>query len=81
MTNVLDQIKSDLKEAMQAKDALRLSVLRMLITSIRNKEISLRKGEDVSLSNDQVLEALSSEVKKRKDSIESYISGDRKSVV
>ena len=77
MTNLLDQIKADLKEAMKAKEALRLSVLRMMITSIRNKEISLRKGEDVLLSNEQVLEVITSEVKKRKDSIESYISGGR----
>lgn len=77
MTNLLDQIKLDLKDAMQAKDTLKLSVLRMLIASIRNKEISLRKGDDVVLSDEQVMEALSSEVKKRKDSIESYVSGNR----
>lgn len=77
MTNLLDQIKLDLKDAMQAKDTLKLSVLRMLIASIRNKEISLRKGDDVVLSDEQVMEVLSSEVKKRKDSIESYVSGNR----
>lgn len=78
MVNTLDQIKIDLKEAMQAKDTLRLSVLRMLISAIRNKEISLRKGEDVVLSDEQVLEVLASEVKKRKDSIQSYQEGGRK---
>lgn len=78
MTNLLDQIKTDLKEAMRAKEELKLSVLRMLISSIRNKEISLRKGEDIILNDEQILEVLSSEVKKRKDSMESYLKGDRK---
>jgi len=78
MTNLLDQIKIDLKEAMRAKEELNISVLRMLISSIRNKEISLRKGEDIVLNDEQILEVLSSEVKKRKDSIESYLAGDRK---
>ena len=77
MTNLLDQIKVDLKEAMKAKEVLRLSVLRMIITSIRNKEISLRKGEDIILNDEQVLEVVTAEVKKRKDSIESYVSGGR----
>ncbi len=77
MTNFLDQIKADLKEAMKAREELKLSVLRMMISAIRNKEISLRKGDDVSLSDEQVLELITSEVKKRKDSIESYITGGR----
>ena len=77
MTNLLDQIKVDLKEAMKAKEVLRLSVLRMMITAIRNKEIALRKGEDVVLSEEQVLEVVTSEVKKRKDSVESYVDGGR----
>jgi len=77
MSNLLDQIKADLKSAMQAKEELTLSVLRMLITSLRNKEISLRKGEDVVLTDEQVLEVIGSEVKKRKDSIESYREGGR----
>jgi len=77
MTNLLDQIKADLKEAMKAKEELRLSVLRMMITAIRNKEIALRKGEDIVLSDEQISEVITSEVKKRKDSIESYTSGGR----
>lgn len=77
MTNLLDQIKVDLKEAMKAKEELRLSVLRMMISAIRNKEIALRKGEDIVLNDEQVLEVITSEVKKRKDSIESYVGGGR----
>jgi uncharacterized protein YqeY len=66
MTNLLDQIKTDLKEAMKAKEELRLSVLRMMISAIRNKEIALRKGDDVVLNNEQVLEVITFEVKKKK---------------
>ncbi len=77
MSNTLEQIKADLKEAMRAKEELRLSVLRMMISALRNKEITLRKGEDVSLTDEQVLEVITSEVKKRKDSIKSYQDGGR----
>jgi len=77
MANLLDQIKTDLKEAMKAREAFKLSVIRMIISAIRNKEISLRKGDNISLTDEQILEVISSEVKKRKDSIESYINGGR----
>ncbi len=72
-----EQINKDLKEFMQAKNELGVSVLRMIISAIRNKEISLRKGESVELSDDQIQEVLKSEIKKRKDSIYSYKDAGR----
>jgi len=72
-----EKIKADLKTAMQAKSELTVSVLRMLISALRNKEIALREGDAVQLSDEQVTEVLSSEIKKRKDSITSYEQGSR----
>lgn len=77
MSKLLEQINSDLKDAMRAKEEQKRSVLRMLISAIKDKEISLRKGEDIILSEEQVLESVVQEVKKRKDSITSYEDGDR----
>jgi uncharacterized protein len=81
MNNALYMLKvklnEDLKEAMRAKDALKTGVLRMLIGAMRNKEISLRKGDAVELSDEQALEVVSSEIKKRRDSCEAYEKGGR----
>lgn len=77
MSKLLEQINQDLKQAMLNKEAELTSVLRMLISAIRNKEITLRKDGKAELSDEQVLEVISSEVKKRRDSVEAYISGGR----
>ena len=86
---IKDKIKEDLKKAMQEKDALRLSVLRMVSSYVFNREKDNRAklskaGEEESkldemskLTNEEVIEVVSSEVKKRKDSIEQYEKGGR----
>ena len=79
MSELLTQINSDLKDAMRAKKELDLLVLRMLITAIKNKLISLT-GQD-ELSNDEVLAVIKSEVKKRKDSITAYEDGGRQPLI
>jgi len=76
--SIKEQINNDLKEAMKAKEEMVLSVLRMLTGAIRNKEISLRNGgDDVVLNDEQVIEVIASEIKKRNDSITSYLAGGR----
>jgi uncharacterized protein YqeY len=75
MSDLLTGINSDLKDAMRAKKELDLLVLRMLISSARNKLISL-PGQD-ELSEEEVLAVVVSEVKKRKDSITAYEEGGR----
>lgn len=77
MAKLLEQINQELKQAMKDKEAELLSVLRMLISAIRNKEISLRDKGAVELSDEQIIEVVASEVKKRKDSIEAYLQGER----
>ena len=77
MPKLLEQINSDLKAAMIAKDAFSLSVLRMLIAVTRNKEIALRKDGVAELTDEQIIEVVASEIKKRKDSVEAYTSGGR----
>jgi len=59
-----EKIPQDLKEALRGKRELELSVLRMLQSSIKNKEIEKQKKE---LSDEEVIEVVGAEVKKRKE--------------
>lgn len=67
------RIKSDLTEAMKAKDADRLSTLRMVKANLMNRRIE--KGSD--LTDDEIAKALQSLVKQRRDSIEQYEKAGR----
>jgi len=85
-----EKIQTDIKKAMQEKNAVRVSVLRMVMAAVFNREKEKRNklsksGEGPSkldelsqLTDDEVMEVISSEAKKRKDSIEQYRKGDRK---
>ena len=68
-----DKIISDLTAAMKAKDANRLSVLRMVKANIMNRQIE--KGAD--LTDEEITKALQSLVKQRKDSIDQYENAGR----
>lgn len=68
-----DKIISDLTAAMKAKDAGRLSVLRMVKSNLMNRKIE--KGGE--LTDEEITKALQSLVKQRKDSIEQYTSAGR----
>jgi uncharacterized protein YqeY len=75
-----EKISSDLKNALRDKKALDLSVLRMLQSAIKNKEIEKRKS-DAGLNDEEVLEVVTSEIKKRKEAIEEYTKGQRQDLV
>jgi uncharacterized protein YqeY len=68
-----EKIKSDLTDAMKAKDATRLSTLRMVKANLMNRRID--KGSD--LTDEDVTKALQSLVKQRRDSIEQYEKAGR----
>jgi uncharacterized protein YqeY len=65
-----------MKTAMKNGDKLALSVIRMMRSEIKYAEIS--KGSP--LTEEDVLEVLSRECKKRRDSIEEYIKGNRQDI-
>lgn len=61
---------------MRDRDQLRVSTLRMLLAAVQNKEISLtKKGE--GLSDEEFLQVMRSEVKKRKEAAEGFEKGGR----
>ena len=70
------QIDEDLKNAMRAKDAARLSVLRLLKAALKNTAIE-KLGGDGELSDTDAVAVIRKQVKQRQDSIESFEKGGR----
>lgn len=72
-----EQIAADITAAMKAKDAGRLSALRMLKAAVMNKEVEKAR----SLEDAEVQQVVSSLVKQRRDSIEQFSSAGRADLV
>jgi uncharacterized protein YqeY len=72
-----DQVGADIAAAMKARDASRLSALRMLKAAVMNK--SVEKGRD--LDDGEVLQVIASLVKQRRDSIEQFSKAGRTDLV
>ena len=72
-----DQVGADITAAMKARDASRLSALRMLKAAMMNK--SVEKGRD--LDDAEVLQVAASLVKQRRDSIEQFTNAGRTDLV
>ncbi|MAF89636.1 MAG: glutamyl-tRNA amidotransferase [Bdellovibrionaceae bacterium] len=68
------QIMDDVKNAMRAKEAVKLSTLRMLQSAIKNKEIEVRPNE---LSDKDVISVVKKLVKQRKEAAEQYENAGR----
>ena len=68
-----EKIQSHLAEAMRSKNQLRLSVLRMMKTAVKNKEVEKMKALDET----EVVAVLNTLVKQRKDSVEQFRKGSR----
>jgi uncharacterized protein YqeY len=72
-----DQVGADIAAAMKARDASRLSALRMLKAAVMNK--SVEKGRD--LDDAEVRQVVASLVKQRRDSIEQFTNAGRTDLV
>ena len=68
-----DQITEDMKAAMRAKDAARLSTIRLLLAAIKQREVDERKV----MGDADVLGILDKMVKQRNDSITQFEAGKR----
>ena len=75
--NLNEQLGADLTAAMKARDAARLSALRMLKAAVMNKGVE--KGRD--LDDAEVLQVVASLVKQRRDSIEQFDKAGRADLV
>ena len=71
------QIAADITTAMKAKDAARLSALRMLKAAVMNKGVEKKRD----LNDAEVLQVVAALVKQRRDSIEQFTSAGRTDLV
>lgn len=76
--SLLNRLNEDIKQAMRNKEREKLSVLRMVKSSLQNEAIKLRKSE---LTEDEELTVLSREIKQRKDSLQEFANAGRDDLV
>ena len=70
---LVQRIQEDLTQAMKTKDELRLSVLRMMKSALKNKEVEKIRP----LEESEVLQVLQTLIKQRRESIEMFTKGGR----
>ncbi|WDE06191.1 GatB/YqeY domain-containing protein [Thalassomonas viridans] len=71
--SLLAQLKDEMKNAMRAKDKVRLGVIRMALSAIKQIEID----EKTELNDDGIIAVLTKMVKQRKESIAMFTDGGR----
>ena len=70
---ILEKVKSDLKTAMKTGDKVKVSVLRMLISATKNREIELKRP----LEDEETISSIRSQIKQLKESYEQFKRGKR----
>jgi uncharacterized protein YqeY len=73
MKNINQRIEDDLKKSLKDKNELAANSLRMVKSVIKNAEIEKRKD----LTDEEIIDIISKEVKKRKEAADLYKKGDR----
>jgi uncharacterized protein YqeY len=68
-----ERLNEDMKQAMKSQDKFKLSVIRMVRSTIKNQEIDLKRA----LDDNEVLDVLSREIKQRKDSLQEFEKAGR----
>jgi len=72
-----ETLDSDLKQAMRNKEALKRTVLRTMLSEIRNAEIN----SQTTLDDEGIISVLTKQVQQRKDSVEAYEAANRQDLV
>jgi len=75
MADLKEKLRADLSAAMKARDEVRLRTLRMALTAITNEEVAGKAAR--GLSDEEVVQVLSREAKKRREAAEAFSSGGR----
>ena len=75
MSDLKERLRTDLTTAIKARDELRSSTLRMVLTAITNAEVAGKQSRE--LSDDDVVGVLSSEAKKRREAAEAFDAAGR----
>jgi uncharacterized protein YqeY len=74
MATIRERMDSDLKDAMRAKDELRLMTIRAIKSAVKYKEV---EGENKVLDEPAIIGVITSLVKQRRDSIEEFTKANR----
>ena len=72
-----ETLDSDLKDAMRNKEALKRTVLRPMLSEIRNAEIN----SQTTLDDEGIISVLTKQVQQRKESVEAYFAANRQDLV
>ncbi len=75
MSALKDRLRQDLTTAMKARDDIRSSTIRMVLTAITNAEVSGKEARE--LSDDDIVSVLSTESKKRREAAQAFADGGR----
>lgn len=75
MSTLKDQLRTDLTASMKARDQVRSSTLRMLLSAVSNAEVAGKQARE--LSDDDVIGVLTTEAKKRRESAVAFDEGGR----
>ncbi|ANH37968.1 glutamyl-tRNA(Gln) amidotransferase subunit E [Nocardioides dokdonensis FR1436] len=75
MSTLKDQLRADLTTAMKARDQVRSSTLRMVISAISNAEVAGKTARE--LSDEEVVAVLAAEAKKRREAATAFADGGR----
>lgn len=76
-----EQVKNGIKEAMLAKDTLRLKVFRSMLAAFTNELVAKNKKPNEMLSDEEAIIVVTRMAKQRKDSIEQFKKGNREDLV
>lgn len=76
-----EQIKNGIKEAMIAKDGVRLETLRAMVSGFTNELVSKNRKPNEFLNDEEALAVITRLAKQRKDSIEQFKKGNREDLV
>jgi len=75
MSDLKDRLRTDLTISIKAREELRSSTLRMVLTAITNAEVAGKQSRE--LTDDDVIGVLSSEAKKRREAAEAFENAGR----
>jgi len=76
-----EQIKNNIKEAMMAKDSVRLETYRNMLSSFTNELVSKGKKPNEMLTDEEAIAVITRLSKQRKDSMEQFKKGGREDLV
>ena len=76
-----DKIQEEVKEAMKAKDSVKVTVLRGVLAAFTNELVATKRTPQDELSDEEAVLVVQKLAKQRKDSIEQYRTGGRDDLV